>query len=277
VTANFLNGFAFLIYLGLALTAGALALGWNAHVSADRNAESRHLSARILTVPFGRPLLSAVAVGVLVAAVVQVRWAFGPNHIRERLRVDEMTERQCKVVMGVGRIAGGLAVFFFIVGAPLDRSVLSSRGLLRASVQDEIPIGSVGTVVVLDRSVRLVRVHPLTLLGGAVRCARGATEAAAAAHLYAWNARNDLIARAQDQQRCDPAATHDRPHRVIFRSRDREISWASLGRRVADSDQQDQKNDHDNQHRAAADIDDRIAAFEVLKSGRLLFTVGEIG
>jgi Domain of Unknown Function (DUF1206) len=107
VTAIFPNGFAFLIYLGLALTAGALALGWNAHVSADRNAESRHLSARILTVPFGRPLLFAVAVGVLVAAVVQVRWAFGPNHIRERLRVDEMTERQCKVVMGVGRIAFG--------------------------------------------------------------------------------------------------------------------------------------------------------------------------
>jgi Domain of Unknown Function (DUF1206) len=101
------NSFAFLIYLGLALTAGALALGWNAHVSADRNAESRHLSARILTVPFGRPLLFAVAVGVLVAAVVQVRWAFGPNHIRERLRVEEMTERQCKVVLGVGRIAFG--------------------------------------------------------------------------------------------------------------------------------------------------------------------------
>ena len=128
------NGFAFLVYLGLGLAAGALAVGWRAHLSGDRNAEPRHLSARILVAPFGRPLLLALAAGILVAAVFQVVWAFGPNHVRERLRVEEMTERQCRTVIGVGRIAFAsratllAASGYFVARAAIDRSPHEARG-----------------------------------------------------------------------------------------------------------------------------------------------------
>jgi hypothetical protein len=128
------NAFAFLVYLGMALAAGALAVGRSAHVSGDRNAEPRHLSARILVVPFGRPLLLALAAGILVAAAFQVVWAVGPNHVRERLRVEEMTERQCKTVIGVGRIAFATraallaACGYFVARAAIDRSPHEARG-----------------------------------------------------------------------------------------------------------------------------------------------------
>jgi hypothetical protein len=129
-----INAFAFLFYLGMASTAGALAIGWNAHVPADRNAGPRHLSARILIAPLGRPLLIAIGVGILVAAVVQLVHAFGPNHVRERLRVEEMTERQCKTVLGVGRIAFAaratvLATFgYFVVRSAIDGVPGEARG-----------------------------------------------------------------------------------------------------------------------------------------------------
>jgi hypothetical protein len=75
------NGWCALIYLGLALTAAALAVGYGKHVATNRDAETRHLSARILIQPFGRPVLAGVALGILVAAIVQLVRAFGPTSV----------------------------------------------------------------------------------------------------------------------------------------------------------------------------------------------------
>jgi hypothetical protein len=128
------NGFAAVVYVGMALTAGALAVGWGAHVHTDKDAETRHLSARILTAPFGRPLLIGIALGILVAAAVQLVRVFGPNHVRERLRVEEMTERECKTVAVVGRIAFAAratvlaACGYFLGRAAIDSAPRKARG-----------------------------------------------------------------------------------------------------------------------------------------------------
>jgi len=128
------NGFAALMYVGMALSAGALVVGLGAHVHTSKNAETRHLSARLLMAPFGRPLLLSIAFGILVAATVQLFRAFGPNHVREQLRVREMTEWERKTVAGMGRIAFAaratvLAVCGYFVGrAAVDRAPREARG-----------------------------------------------------------------------------------------------------------------------------------------------------
>jgi hypothetical protein len=128
------NGCGALLYAGMAVTAAAFTVGWGAQVHTDKDAESRHLSARILTEPFGRPFLVAVACGILAAAVVQLVRAFGPNHMREQLRADAMTEGQRVMVVVVGRIAfvaraivlaaGG----YFLARAAIDRAPHEARG-----------------------------------------------------------------------------------------------------------------------------------------------------
>jgi hypothetical protein len=134
VVRRITNGFGSLIYVGLTIGAGALAVGWGAHVQMDKDAETRDLSARILNAPFGRPLLIGVALGILIAAVVQLGRAVGPNHVREQLRVEEMTRWQRGMVLAVARIsfaargivlgAGG----YFIARAALDRAPREARG-----------------------------------------------------------------------------------------------------------------------------------------------------
>jgi len=128
------NGFGTLIYIGLAISAAALAVGRGAHVQVDKDAETRDLSARILTTPFGRPLLIGVAVGILIAAVVQLVRAVGPNHVREQLRVEEMARWQRRMVIAVARVAFAArgivlgAGGYFIARAALDRLPREARG-----------------------------------------------------------------------------------------------------------------------------------------------------
>jgi hypothetical protein len=128
------NGFAALIYTGMALTAGARAAGWGTHLRAGRDAETRHLSARILAIPFGRPLLIGVALGILVAAVVQLARAFGPDHVRERLRVEEMTALERRTVAILGRIAFAARATvlagcgYFVARAAVDGAPREARG-----------------------------------------------------------------------------------------------------------------------------------------------------
>jgi hypothetical protein len=128
------NGFGVLIYAGLAVTAGALTMGWGAHVDTNKDAETRHVSARILTTSFGRPLLIGVALGIAVAAIVQLVRAFGPNHVREQLRVGEMSELQRRTVAVVARIAfaaRGIVLVvcgYFVARAAIDGAPREARG-----------------------------------------------------------------------------------------------------------------------------------------------------
>lgn len=150
VARRITNGFGTLIYLGLAISAGALAVGWGSHVQMDKDAETRNLSARVLSAPFGRPLLLAVALGVLIAAVVQVVRAVGPNHVREQLRLEEMSKWQRRMVVAVARIAFAArgivlgAAGYFIARAALDRVPREARGPAGAlhSVW-ELPYGNI--------------------------------------------------------------------------------------------------------------------------------------
>jgi hypothetical protein len=130
------HGFAACLYAGMALTAAAatIADGRRGHAHADNDEQTRHLSARLLTEPFGRPILIAIGVGLGVAAVVAIVRAFGPNNMRQRLRLDEMTERQCRLMAALGRVAyvARATVFgacgYFLVRAGIDRAPRETRG-----------------------------------------------------------------------------------------------------------------------------------------------------
>jgi hypothetical protein len=128
------NAISALIYFGLAATATALSLGWGALVHTDKDAETRHWSARVLAAPFGRPLLIAVAAVILIAAAVALVRVFWPGDARRRLRIEEMSERQCKTVAAVGRIAflsraTVLAIIGYFLGwAAIDRAPREARG-----------------------------------------------------------------------------------------------------------------------------------------------------
>jgi hypothetical protein len=128
------NAWSALAYTGLAVTAGAVAAGWQALVHPDKDAEARNWSAWLLDAPFGRPLLAGVAAGILAAAIFQIVRAVGPNQVRRRLRVEEMTARQCRMMVVLGRMAylgramvlGGMGVF--LAWAALNRSPRTARG-----------------------------------------------------------------------------------------------------------------------------------------------------
>jgi hypothetical protein len=155
VATHVRHGFAACLYAGMALTAAALAAGWYGHAGKDNDAETRHLSARLLAQPFGRPALVAIAIGVGIAAAVQIVRAFGPNRTRERLRVQEMTARQSNFMVALGRVAhvGRAAVLavcaYFLMRGAIDRAPREARGpggALRAVW--ELPHGGVWLALV---------------------------------------------------------------------------------------------------------------------------------
>jgi uncharacterized integral membrane protein len=128
------NGFSALAYLGLASSTAALAAGWGGHRRAGRDAEPRELSARLLSAPFGRPLLAAVALGILIAAVVQLVRALAPPRIAERLRSEEMSEAERAIAQAMGRVAFAAravvlaACGYFVGRAAIDRAPREARG-----------------------------------------------------------------------------------------------------------------------------------------------------
>lgn len=128
------NGFLALAYLGLAISSGALAAGWGAHRRAGRDDETRDLSARLLAAPFGRPLLAAVALGILIAAVIQLIRAVAPHRLDERLHGEQMTETERAIARAMGRVAFAaravvLAICGYFVGrAAIDRAPREARG-----------------------------------------------------------------------------------------------------------------------------------------------------
>jgi hypothetical protein len=128
------HGFIACFYAGLALTAALLAAGRYRQARADKDTQTRALSAWVLDQPFGRPLLIAVAAGIIVAAAVQIVRAFGPNDLRKRLRTEAMTKRQHALMSALGRIAyvARAAVLaacgYFLARGALDRAPRETRG-----------------------------------------------------------------------------------------------------------------------------------------------------
>jgi len=130
------HAFSACLYAGMALTAAGRTIaggrGGQAHGADDE--QTRHVSARVLAAPFGRPLLIAIGVGLGVAAVVELVRAFGPNNVRERLRVEAMTAQQCRLMAVLGRVAyvaraTVLAMCgYFLVRAAIDRAPRETRG-----------------------------------------------------------------------------------------------------------------------------------------------------
>jgi hypothetical protein len=94
-----------LVYMGLAGTAAALGLGWRALGHHSGDVEARRGAGQVLHLPFGRSLLGGIAAGILLAAAVCAARAFGKNDVRQRLRVEVMTEAQCRVMEVLGRVA----------------------------------------------------------------------------------------------------------------------------------------------------------------------------
>jgi hypothetical protein len=128
------RAFAACLYTGMAFTAAMIAAGRPRLAHADKDAQTRHASASLLAAPFGRPILIAIGVGLGVAAAVALVRAFGPNNVRQRLRVDAMTERQCALMATLGRVAyvARATVLascgYFLVRAAIDRAPRETRG-----------------------------------------------------------------------------------------------------------------------------------------------------
>ena len=130
------HAFGALLYGGMALTAAgrAFAGGHRARAHGADDEQTRHLSARVLATPFGQPLLIAIGVGLGIAAIVALVRAFGPNNVRERLRVEAMSPQQCRFMAALGRVAyvarGTVlgACGYFLVRAAIDRAPRESRG-----------------------------------------------------------------------------------------------------------------------------------------------------
>jgi len=128
------HGFAACLYAGMALTAGALAVGRHGQAHADKDVQTRHLSARLLAAPFGRPILVMIAIGIGVAAAVWIGRAFGPDRAREQLRVEAMSEGQRRLMAVLGRVAYVAratvlaASGYFLARGAIDRAPRETRG-----------------------------------------------------------------------------------------------------------------------------------------------------
>jgi hypothetical protein len=155
VATHVRHGFAAVLYGGMAFTAARLAASRHGEAGPDNDAETQHLSARLLAAPFGRPILIAIAVGIGIAALVQIVRAVGPNRAREHLRVQDMTERQRALMATLGRVAYVAravvlaACSYFLVRGAIDRAPREARGpagALRAVW--ELPHGGVWLAMV---------------------------------------------------------------------------------------------------------------------------------
>jgi hypothetical protein len=130
-----------IFYVGLAGTAAALGLGWRALGHDGSDVETRRAAGQVLHLPFGRILLGGMAAAILIVALVCVVRALGKNDIRQRLRVDVMTEAQCRVMAVLGRVAYlaratvlGIISYFLAWAAYYDSpyAARGSAGALRA-------------------------------------------------------------------------------------------------------------------------------------------------
>ena len=123
-----------LVYLGLALTAEALALGWGGFGHVNHDTQARHWSAWLMSHPLGRPLLGAIALGIVVAAAVQIIVGLSPIDARRYLRTEQMSRPTAVLMKALGRFAylGRAAVLaslgWFLARAALLRAPSAARG-----------------------------------------------------------------------------------------------------------------------------------------------------
>ena len=105
VAARIANLGSAFVYLGFAGTAAALGLGWEGFGRGSGDIEARRGARQVLSLPSGRLLLGSIAAGVLIASVFYAVRALRSNDVRQRLRVEIMTEAQCVLMTTLGRIA----------------------------------------------------------------------------------------------------------------------------------------------------------------------------
>jgi hypothetical protein len=141
VAARIANAGSALFYLAFAGTTAALGLGWSPLGRDSSDVEARQGAEHVLELPYGRLLLGGIAAGALIAAVVYAVRAVGSNDVRQRLRVEIMSEAQCRLMTALGRIAYlgratvlGIISYFLARAAYYDapRVARGTRGALRA-------------------------------------------------------------------------------------------------------------------------------------------------
>jgi hypothetical protein len=140
VAARIANAASALFYLGFAAASAALGMGWGP-LGHDSDVEARHGAGQVLELPYGRLFLGGIATGILIAAVFYAVRAVGTNDVRQRLRVEVMTDAQCLMMTALGRIAYlgratvlGIISYFLARAAYYDapRAARGTRGALRA-------------------------------------------------------------------------------------------------------------------------------------------------
>jgi Domain of Unknown Function (DUF1206) len=99
------NAISTLCYVGLGVTALALAVGWKSSGPTNDDATAQHWTAVTLHAPLGRSVLVVVAVVLSAAAIAQAVRAAWPRSVQRRLQVEDMTARETAVVAVVGRLA----------------------------------------------------------------------------------------------------------------------------------------------------------------------------
>jgi hypothetical protein len=121
---------------GLALRAGSIGRGavyavfafevvrlLQHHGSGDHgDASTRHWTARLMDMPFGRALVAAAGLAVIGYGAYQL-WAAWDKKLGKRLRLGEIDARVRDQVVAVSRIGiGGRGLVFLIIGASLLRA-----------------------------------------------------------------------------------------------------------------------------------------------------------
>lgn len=121
-------------YAVLAKTAITLSARGRSAGHPDDDAAAHNWTARALHLPHGRVLLLAIAIGITVAAVVELVRVFMPGGVRRRLRVEDMTAHERMFVAVLGRLAFLsratilAAIAYFLLKAAIVRAPHAARG-----------------------------------------------------------------------------------------------------------------------------------------------------
>ena len=134
LTRRIANATIALGYAVLAATAFKLSVKGTSSVRADDDAAAHSWTARALHLPLGRLLLLAIAVGITIAAVVQLIRIALPGAVSRRLRVEDMSARERTLVAVFGRVALLsratilVTIAYFLSKATIFRAPRDARG-----------------------------------------------------------------------------------------------------------------------------------------------------
>lgn len=126
-----------LIYGGLALAAVRMALGAHEGTGSDHHATAQAWTAWLMSLPFGRWLVAAVGIGVMIAGLLQIRRGWTAK-FHDTLKNDEMDAAERRLARRSGQlgfIARGIVFLLsggFLVQAALRFDPGEVRGLAGA-------------------------------------------------------------------------------------------------------------------------------------------------